>query len=159
MATNSGVTSGREPGPAGAVKREEEDAAGGGAGTAAAPAEANGGTHAGSPAKQCALCPLGEAAEEALGPLLEFRCTAKQRPQGVAGRVVLVHSLCAQWAPRAHYSEEAAAQHSLLMVPDEVQRARKLRCRLCRKPGAAMGCEERTCQQTYHLPCAMGQVG
>ena len=114
MATNSGVTSGREPGPAGAVKREEEDAAGGGAGTAAAPAEANGGTHAGSPAKQCALCPLGEAAEEALGPLLEFRCTAKQRPQGVAGRVVLVHSLCAQWAPRAHYSEEVREGRAVL---------------------------------------------
>ena len=47
----------------------------------------------------------------------------------------------------------------MLMVPEEVRRARKLRCKRCKKTGAAMGCEVGTCPQTYHLPCAMLQVG
>ena len=45
------------------------------------------------------------------------------------------------------------------MVPEEVRRARQLRCSQCGRAGAAMGCDVADCECTYHLPCAMLQVG
>ena len=45
------------------------------------------------------------------------------------------------------------------MVPEEVRRARQLRCSQCGRTGAAMGCDVADCECTYHLPCVMLQVG
>lgn len=44
------------------------------------------------------------------------------------------------------------------MVPEEVRRARQLRCCQCKRSGAAMGCDVASCHRTYHMPCAMLQV-
>jgi hypothetical protein len=41
------------------------------------------------------------------------------------------------------------------MVPEECRRARLLRCKVCGKAGAAVGCNITACSSTYHLPCAM----
>ncbi len=53
---------------------------------------------------------------------------------------------------------QPGAQHGLAMVPEEVRRARMLRCKQCGLTGAAMGCEVRSCKETFHLPCAMLQA-
>ena len=55
-------------------------------------------------------------------------------------------------------SLQPGAQHGLAMVPEEVWRSRFLKCKQCNQSGAAMGCEVKSCPQTYHLPCAMLQA-
>lgn len=54
--------------------------------------------------------------------------------------------------------QPGGGQHGLVMVPEEVWRARFLRCKQCGQTGAAMGCEVRSCKGTFHLPCAMMQA-
>jgi hypothetical protein len=59
----------------------------------------------------CALCPLGHEAVPVLGPLLQFDLNRKKA-------TVLVHQLCALWAPKAHHSTD-------------VRRAGSCPCRAC----------------------------
>jgi PHD-like zinc-binding domain len=40
-------------------------------------------------------------------------------------------------------------------VAGEVRRARGLRCSMCGRPGAAIGCRVPSCPRCFHLPCAI----
>jgi hypothetical protein len=62
--------------------------------------------------ERCALCVMGREAEAVLGPLLLFEACDPKKP----GRWP-VHSLCAQWAPQAYYSEEVRKHSPLPVVP------------------------------------------
>lgn len=60
---------------------------------------------------------------------------------------------------RSRPAPQPGSQHGLLMVPEEVRRAHSLRCCCCKRRGAAMGCDVPACRRSYHLPCAMLEVG
>jgi hypothetical protein len=47
------------------------------------------------------------------------------------------------------------AWNRLQSVVREVRRARNLRCSVCDKPGAALGCRVPSCSRCFHLPCAI----
>lgn len=47
------------------------------------------------------------------------------------------------------------AWNRLQSVVQEVRRARNLRCSVCDKPGAALGCRVPSCPRAFHLPCAI----
>ena len=77
----------------------------------------------------------------------------------VVSALLLHHRRRCSWAPRAYSdADRPGAQHTLMMVPEEVRRARKIRCRQCKKSGAAMGCDVPECNQTFHLTCALLKV-
>ncbi|EDL36787.1 RIKEN cDNA 6030408C04, isoform CRA_c, partial [Mus musculus] len=40
-------------------------------------------------------------------------------------------------------------------IRKEVQRASKLKCTVCKKNGASIGCVVPTCKRSYHLPCGL----
>ncbi|XP_043556354.1 uncharacterized protein phf11 isoform X2 [Chiloscyllium plagiosum] len=40
-------------------------------------------------------------------------------------------------------------------IEKEIKRGSKLKCFLCRKKGATVGCEVRMCRRSYHYPCAV----
>ncbi|XP_078416727.1 uncharacterized protein LOC144692043 [Cetorhinus maximus] len=40
-------------------------------------------------------------------------------------------------------------------IQKEIKRGSKLRCSLCRKKGATVGCEVKSCRRSYHYPCAI----
>ncbi|XP_059823885.1 uncharacterized protein phf11 isoform X1 [Hypanus sabinus] len=39
-------------------------------------------------------------------------------------------------------------------IKKEITRGSKLKCSLCRRKGATVGCEVKTCKKSYHYPCA-----
>lgn len=39
-------------------------------------------------------------------------------------------------------------------LESEIIRANKLKCSSCGQKGAGLGCYMKTCQRTYHVPCA-----
>ncbi|XP_067896038.1 uncharacterized protein [Heterodontus francisci] len=40
-------------------------------------------------------------------------------------------------------------------IKQEIKRGSKLKCSLCRKKGATVGCEVKSCRKSYHFPCAI----
>ncbi|XP_072370340.1 uncharacterized protein [Scyliorhinus torazame] len=40
-------------------------------------------------------------------------------------------------------------------IKNEIKRGSKLRCSLCRRKGASVGCEVKSCRRSYHYPCAI----
>jgi hypothetical protein len=63
--------------------------------------------------------------------------------------------LSQSFASPPHANLQPEAQHKLVNVPEEVKRARKLKCKLCGQYGAAMGCDVPTCKQVGWLKEAL----
>ncbi|CAD7704348.1 unnamed protein product [Ostreobium quekettii] len=82
----------------------------------------------------CSFCHMGSddsTRELNLGDLLDI--------QGSDGRSrAKVHRQCALWAPLVY--EEPSAPNGLADVSPELYRARHLKCAICHKTGAALGC-------------------
>ncbi|XP_067849544.1 uncharacterized protein phf11 [Heptranchias perlo] len=43
-------------------------------------------------------------------------------------------------------------------IEKEIKRGKKLYCSLCRKKGATVGCEVKSCRKCYHYPCAIDDM-
>ncbi|GAQ82577.1 BRCA1-associated RING domain protein 1 [Klebsormidium nitens] len=62
---------------------------------------------------------------------------------------VVVHELCAQWAPNVFFEGEELAN-----LDSELARSRQLKCSVCSRRGAALGCFLPRCRHTYHYACS-----
>jgi len=62
-----------------------------------------------------------------------------------------VHHCCAFWAPLTTRSKKGAISGVL----PEINRARKLKCFICKKKGAANGCNTTHCRRSYHITCVL----
>ncbi|XP_022717177.1 uncharacterized protein LOC111275863 [Durio zibethinus] len=67
---------------------------------------------------------------------------------GIAG--IWVHQHCAVWSPEVYF----AGLGCLKNVRAALCRGRALKCSICGRPGATIGCRVDRCPKTYHLPCA-----
>ncbi|NXQ59784.1 PHF11 protein, partial [Anthoscopus minutus] len=54
-----------------------------------------------------------------------------------------------------HNSENLEIRFDVSSVLKELRRGKRLVCNFCRKKGATVGCEERTCRRSYHFFCAL----
>ncbi|GBG63723.1 hypothetical protein CBR_g39265 [Chara braunii] len=70
------------------------------------------------------------------------------------GAGAYVHRECATWAPNVFYKHD-----KLCNVDAEIQRGRKIRCAVCLKPGAVLGCFRKKCPKSYHFTCAVNCKG
>ena len=64
------------------------------------------------------------------------------------------HFLCAIWLPQAFINSKNGKFSG---VGKDIKRARKIRCSLCGRTGAGIGCllnEEKKCDKSYHYLCA-----
>lgn len=61
-----------------------------------------------------------------------------------------VHESCALWASGIILDEKNSIQNSL---EEHILAAEKIRCRICKKKGAASGCNFHFCQNSYHFKC------
>ncbi|KAI3722343.1 hypothetical protein L2E82_33379 [Cichorium intybus] len=97
----------------------------------------------------CAFCHSSKETDGS-GPLVSY-AQGKEVVGNVANfsKVTHVHEKCIQWAPRIFFKNEII--HNL---ESEVARASKLKCASCGKKGAVLGCYMKSCQKTYHVPCA-----
>ncbi|KPI90750.1 hypothetical protein ABL78_0186 [Leptomonas seymouri] len=83
---------------------------------------------------------------------LEAKRHQQRAPPLLSPKGYSFHLACALWCPEVCMEE---ASWSLQGIAEAVQRARKIKCALCRQPGAAVGCVVPTCQLSFHLPCAV----
>ncbi|NWI42221.1 PHF11 protein, partial [Picathartes gymnocephalus] len=54
-----------------------------------------------------------------------------------------------------HNPENLGIRFDVASVLKELRRGKRLVCNFCRKKGATVGCEERTCRRSYHFFCAL----
>lgn len=56
-----------------------------------------------------------------------------------------------------HTTQQTSQDEKLRLrsVGTEVRRARNLRCTICNRSGAALGCRLPSCNRCFHLPCAI----
>ncbi|NXD18429.1 KMT2B methyltransferase, partial [Nothocercus nigrocapillus] len=93
----------------------------------------------GDDTRQCVLClQQGDAPAQDAGRLLYL------------GQNEWAHVNCALWS--AEVFEEADG--SLRNVHAAVARGRQMRCELCRRPGATVGCCLAACASNFHFMCA-----
>ena len=64
---------------------------------------------------------------------------------------IWVHLTCAIWSPRVYHD----SKNRLINVGPEVARSRGLKCTVCNKNGASIGCSEPRCGYTFHFRCAL----
>jgi len=62
-----------------------------------------------------------------------------------------VHDQCARWSPEVH---DPTGAGTLVGIRDAIVRGRRLKCKLCGKKGATIGCFSKRCKSSFHLPCA-----
>nr|CAD7257816.1 unnamed protein product [Timema shepardi] len=61
------------------------------------------------------------------------------------------HANCALWSAEVFEEIDGSLQN----VHSAISRGRMIRCRLCGKKGASVGCCTRNCAETYHFNCAI----
>ncbi|RZC63587.1 hypothetical protein C5167_025361 [Papaver somniferum] len=99
----------------------------------------------------CAFCQTSKVSEDS-GSMLRFSNGKEVEEDKVSGpNVIHVHQICLMWAPQVYYVGETLQNLEL-----EVVRGSKLKCSCCGLKGAALGCFEHSCKNTYHFPCAFG---
>ncbi|BBM96708.1 BRCA1-associated RING domain protein 1 [Marchantia polymorpha subsp. ruderalis] len=61
-----------------------------------------------------------------------------------------VHKLCAEWAPNVYFEDDDRPRN----LSVEVSRGGRIKCTVCGRKGAALGCCNNKCKNSYHYPCA-----
>ncbi|KAK1260779.1 hypothetical protein QJS04_geneDACA002321 [Acorus gramineus] len=64
--------------------------------------------------------------------------------------VLHVHQKCVDWAPQVYFEGEIVKN-----LDAEISRASKIKCSVCGKKGAALGCFVKSCPKSFHVPCAV----
>lgn len=102
----------------------------------------------------CAFCHSSEITETT-GPLLHYAGGKEvARDDKDFPNAVTVHRACSLWSPRVYFTNGVIKN-----LKSELVRASKLKCHSCGLKGAALGCFLKSCNRTYHVPCAVETPG
>ncbi|XP_031279183.1 protein BREAST CANCER SUSCEPTIBILITY 1 homolog [Pistacia vera] len=63
--------------------------------------------------------------------------------------VIHSHRNCTEWAPNVYFEDDTA-----INLEAELARSRRIKCCCCGLKGAALGCYEKSCRKSFHVPCA-----
>ncbi|GMI70669.1 hypothetical protein HRI_000736200 [Hibiscus trionum] len=98
---------------------------------------------------QCAFC-LSTEDSEATGEMVHYY-EGRPVPQDYNGgsKVIHSHKNCTEWAPNVYFEDDKA-----INLEAELSRSRKIKCSCCGLKGAALGCYEKSCRKSFHVPCA-----
>ncbi|KDP38028.1 hypothetical protein JCGZ_04671 [Jatropha curcas] len=98
---------------------------------------------------QCAFC-LSSEDTEASGEMVHYY---NGRPvvanYNAGSKVIHSHRNCAEWAPNVYFEDDTA-----INLEAELTRSRRMKCCCCGLKGAALGCYEKSCRKSFHVPCA-----
>ncbi|CAH2078405.1 unnamed protein product [Thlaspi arvense] len=64
-------------------------------------------------------------------------------------KVIHVHKNCAEWAPNVYFNDLTAVNLDV-----ELTRSRRISCSCCGLKGAALGCYNKSCKNSFHVTCA-----
>ncbi|KAK3581005.1 hypothetical protein CHS0354_013899 [Potamilus streckersoni] len=96
---------------------------------------------AGEDVRRCILCSmLGDQDHNDAGRLL------------YSGQDDWIHINCALWSAEVYEDSNGSLQN----VQEAYSRGKMLKCDLCQKSGATVGCNTRGCPANYHFMCARG---
>ncbi|KAM0857906.1 hypothetical protein ACQ4PT_048150 [Festuca glaucescens] len=103
---------------------------------------------------ECVFCHSFRTSEKFHGPMVQYQ-NGRILPtnEGNPTNTIYVHKKCMYWAPRVYLNGDI-----IVNMEKEISRASRLKCSRCNLPGAALGCYNEPCGQTYHVPCAMMMV-
>ncbi|XWS62371.1 hypothetical protein CRYUN_Cryun06bG0005100 [Craigia yunnanensis] len=98
---------------------------------------------------QCAFC-LSSLDSEASGEMVHYY-DGRSVPLDYKGSFKVIHSHknCTEWAPNVYFENNKA-----INLEAELFRSRKIKCSCCGFKGAALGCYEKSCRKSFHVPCA-----
>ncbi|KAF7842918.1 protein BREAST CANCER SUSCEPTIBILITY 1-like protein isoform X1 [Senna tora] len=98
---------------------------------------------------QCAFC-LSSEESEASGQMVHYY-NGKPVTADYEGGSIVIHSHrnCTEWAPNVYFEDDIA-----INLEAEISRSRRIKCGFCGVKGAALGCYEKSCRRSFHVPCA-----
>ncbi|XP_051222368.1 protein BREAST CANCER SUSCEPTIBILITY 1 homolog isoform X4 [Lolium perenne] len=103
---------------------------------------------------ECVFCHSFRTSEEFHGPMVQYQNgRIVSTNEGNPTNTIYVHKKCMYWAPRVYLNGDI-----IVNMEKEISRASRLKCSRCNLPGAALGCYNEPCGQTYHVPCARMMV-
>ncbi|KAL8033722.1 hypothetical protein ABFX02_13G177100 [Erythranthe guttata] len=97
----------------------------------------------------CAFCQSAEESE-ASGIMVEYlNGKLVKDNQNARTNGIYAHKNCTEWAPNVYFEED-----NVINLETELSRSRKIKCSCCGVKGAALGCYEKSCRRSFHVPCA-----
>ncbi|XP_010687017.2 protein BREAST CANCER SUSCEPTIBILITY 1 homolog isoform X2 [Beta vulgaris subsp. vulgaris] len=96
---------------------------------------------------KCAFCHSTELTEDS-GEMVHY-CEGRPVPADTEGSVIHSHKSCTEWAPNVYFEDNIVVN-----LEEELTRSRRIKCSLCGVKGAALGCYEKSCRKSFHVPCA-----
>ncbi|XP_057763935.1 protein BREAST CANCER SUSCEPTIBILITY 1 homolog [Salvia miltiorrhiza] len=96
----------------------------------------------------CAFCQSSEESE-ASGIMVHYVSGKLVIDDARKNAAIHVHKNCAEWAPNVYFEDDTAVN-----LENELSRSRRIRCCCCGIKGAALGCYEKSCRKSFHVPCA-----
>ncbi|TKY71943.1 BREAST CANCER SUSCEPTIBILITY 1-like [Spatholobus suberectus] len=98
---------------------------------------------------QCVFC-LSSEESEASGPMVHYLNGKPVTADYEGGsKVTHCHRNCTEWAPNVYFDGDNA-----MNLEAEISRSRRIKCSFCGLKGAALGCYEKSCRRSFHVPCA-----
>ncbi|CAK9187563.1 unnamed protein product [Ilex paraguariensis] len=98
---------------------------------------------------QCAFCQSAEDSEVS-GVMVHY---FEGQPVGAdyngGLNITHAHRYCTEWAPNVYFEDDNA-----INLDTEVSRSRRIKCCCCGIKGAALGCYDKSCRKSFHVPCA-----
>ncbi|EOA19191.1 hypothetical protein CARUB_v10007870mg [Capsella rubella] len=97
----------------------------------------------------CAFCQSSEDTE-ASGEMAHYlRGEPVSADFDGGSKVIHVHKNCAEWAPNVYFNNLTAVNLDV-----ELTRSRRISCSCCGLKGAALGCYNKSCKNSFHVTCA-----
>ncbi|XP_009108518.1 protein BREAST CANCER SUSCEPTIBILITY 1 homolog [Brassica rapa] len=97
----------------------------------------------------CAFCQSSDETE-ASGKMSHYH---KGEPVSAdfsgGSNVIHVHKNCAEWAPNVYFNRRTAVNLDV-----ELTRSQRITCSCCGLKGAALGCYNESCKNSFHVTCA-----
>ncbi|XP_021851478.2 protein BREAST CANCER SUSCEPTIBILITY 1 homolog [Spinacia oleracea] len=97
---------------------------------------------------KCAFCHSSEDTE-ASGEMVHYSEGRPVLANHTEGSVIHSHKNCTEWAPNVYFEDNTAVN-----LEEELMRSRRIKCSLCGVKGASLGCYEKSCRKSFHIPCA-----
>ncbi|OIV95749.1 hypothetical protein TanjilG_05297 [Lupinus angustifolius] len=98
---------------------------------------------------QCVFC-LSSEESEVSGPIVHYYDGKPVTTDYEGGyKVTHSHKNCTEWAPNVYFVDDNA-----INLEAEISRSKRIKCCLCGLKGAALGCYEKSCRKSFHVPCA-----
>ncbi|CAL0301265.1 unnamed protein product [Lupinus luteus] len=98
---------------------------------------------------QCVFC-LSSEESEVSGPMVHYYDGKPVTTDYEGGyKVAHSHKNCTEWAPNVYFVDDNA-----INLEAEISRSKRIKCCLCGLKGAALGCYEKSCRKSFHVPCA-----